>query len=136
MPIKITKIKPEFVENRGFIARIIDQEKLKIKAILYIESKAGSIRGNHYHKTECHYVYCLSGKFKYSERNIQSHNSHIESRIIKPGNLVLTHPMVVHAMEFIEDSVFMAFTTKNREQIQYEKDTVRLKITKNDKESG
>ncbi|MBI2599302.1 WxcM-like domain-containing protein [Candidatus Daviesbacteria bacterium] len=128
MPIKVIKNKPEFTDERGYITRLIDQDKYPLRAVLYIVSKKGSTRGNHYHKTDAHFVYCLSGKFRYSEKDMSKKNSKRESVILKPGDLVLSRPMVAHAMEFLEDSVFLAFTTEPREQDKYEGDLVRLKL--------
>lgn len=128
MSIRVIKTKPEFVDERGFITRLIDQDKYPLRAVLYITSKKGSVRANHYHKTDAHYVYCLSGKFRYSERDMKKKNSKKESVILIPGDLVLSAPMVAHAMEFLEDSVFLAFTTEPREQELYEKDIVRLQL--------
>lgn len=128
MSIKVIKTKPEFVDERGFITRLIDQDNYPIRAILYINSKAGTERGNHYHKKDAHYVYCLSGKFKYSEKDMHKPNGKVESVILKPGDLVLSSPMVAHSMKFLEDSVFLAFTTEGRSQDEYEEDTVRLKL--------
>ena len=126
MSITVKKIKPEFVDKRGYISRITDRDKVKIRSILIIESKKNSVRGNHYHKKDTHFVYCLSGKFKYSEKNIKNSNSKITSVILEPGDLVLTKPMFWHRMEFMEKTVFLAFTTETRKQDQYEIDTVRL----------
>lgn len=128
MPIKVTHLKPEFVDERGFITRLIDQDKYPLRAVLYITSKAGTVRGNHYHKKDAHYVYCLSGSFKYSEKDMTKPNSRVEFVTLKPGDLVLSAPMKAHSMEFLEDTVFLAFTTEPREQDQYEKDTVRLEL--------
>lgn len=128
MPIKVTKTKPEFIDERGYITRLIDQDEYPIRAVLYINSKAGTVRANHYHKTDSHYVYCLSGKFRYSEKDMTNPSSKLESVILEPGDVVLSRPMVAHAMEFLEDSVFLAFTTEPREQEKYEADLVRLKL--------
>lgn len=128
MPIKVTHIKPEFVDERGYISRLVDQDEFPIRAILYITSKAGTERANHYHKSDYHYVYCLSGKFEYSEKDMSKPDSEIESVILKPGDLVLSHPMTAHRMKFLEDTVFLAFTSEKREQEKYEGDTVRLKL--------
>ena len=127
MPIKVKKIKPEFIDARGFISRIIDQKKIPIRSILIISSRAKSIRGDHYHKKDSHYVYCLSGKFKYSSRDIQSSTKKIDSVVLMPGDLVFTKPMHWHSMEFLEDTVFLAFTTETREHGKYETDTIRGK---------
>ena len=69
MAIKVIHLKPEFVDFRGAITRIINEPKIKIQAVLLLTHKKGSIRGNHYHKKDSHWVYCVSGKFKYYENN-------------------------------------------------------------------
>lgn len=134
MPIKVNHVKPEFEDERGYITRLIDGDKTKFRAVLYITSKAGTERGNHYHKKDYHYVYCLSGKFRYSEKDILKPNAQVESVILNPGDLVLSNPMIAHSMEFLEDTVFLAITTEPREQNKYEEDTVRVKITLDEKE--
>lgn len=128
MSIKLIKAKPEFVDERGYITRLIDQDDYPIRAILYISSKAGTTRGNHYHKKDAHYVYCLSGKFRYSAKDMNKKNSKVESVIMKPGDLVLSSPTVAHSMDFLEDTVFLAFTTERRDHKKYEEDTVRLNL--------
>lgn len=128
MSIKVTHIKPEFTDNRGFISRIVNDDKIGFRAVLYITGKKGAVRGNHYHKKDFHYVYCLSGKFRYSEKNMDKPFSKKESTILNPGDLVLSRPMIAHSMEFLEDSVFLAITTEAREQEKYEGDLVRLKF--------
>lgn len=133
MAIKVTHVKPEFVDERGYISRLVNDEKIKFRAVLYITSKAGTQRGNHYHKIDYHYVYCLSGKFRYSEKDINKPDSPTESVILESGDLVLSKPMIVHSMEFIEDTVFLAITTESRKQNKYEGGTVRIKITSDEK---
>jgi len=127
MSIIVKHIKPEFTDQRGYISRIIDQKKILLRSVLVIFCKAGSIRGNHYHKRDSHFVYCFSGKFKYSEKNMKKKIPNTESVMLKSGDLVLTKPMFWHQMEFIEETIFFAFTTETREQNKYEEDTVRLK---------
>ena len=128
MSIKVKHIKPEFVDERGYISRLINDNRFQFKTVLYITSKANTTRGNHYHKKDYHYVYCVSGKFRYSEKTISKKRSKLESVILKPGDLVLSSPMVAHTMEFLEDTIFLAITTESREQNQYEGDTVRIEI--------
>ncbi len=133
MAIKVTHVKPEFVDDRGYISRLVNDESKNFKAVLYITSKKGTERGNHYHKSDYHYVYCLSGKFRYSEKDMHNSKAKTESVILKPGDLVLSSPMTAHSMEFLEDTVFLAITTEHREQSKYEGDTVRIKITGDEK---
>ncbi len=120
----IKKIKPAFVDERGAIANIIDAD---IKSVIIVTSKAGAIRGNHYHRKQIQYVYLISGRFEFLTKDIRK-DEKTESVVIEEGDLVVTQPMVAHTMKFLEDSVFMAFGTEPREQKEYEEDTVRLKL--------
>ena len=130
MAIDVKHIKPEFIDERGFISRVIDQDKYKIRSILYIKRKKDSRGADHFHKKDAHYVYVLSGKVKRSEKNMKDSTSKIESVILGPGDIVLTPANVAHSDVFLEDSVIMAFTTENRDQKDYEKDTVRVEFFK------
>ena len=114
-------------DERGTIKNILDPD-IRIRSVLVITSKAGSIRANHYHKKDTHYVYLLSGKMEYTEKDMNSGKSRKKSCIIHPGDLVLSPPMIAHAMHFLEDTVFLAFTTERREHSSYEKDTVRIQL--------
>ena len=126
--IKVTHLKPEFKDVRAAITRILNEPKIKINAILRITQKPGTIRGNHYHKKDYHWVYCESGKFRYFEKSMKVKSGRVTSVILKPGDLVLSHPHIAHAMEAITDTVFWAITTEKRQQASYEADTVKLDI--------
>lgn len=128
MAITVTHVKPEHRDTRGGIARIIDHTKFKIRAILRITSKAGTIRSNHYHKKDCHYLYVESGKCEYFEMPAHKKNAKIEKVTLKPSDIVLTKPGIIHAVRFLEDTVLYAFTTEKRKQDNYEEDTVRVTI--------
>lgn len=130
MAIKVIHTKEEFADERGKITRIVDQNRLPLQAILRITSKAGSIRSNHYHKKDFHYIYVESGKCEYSEKPADNSNAKVETVTLLPGDLVLTNPGIVHAVKFLEDTVLYAFTTEKREQDQYEGDTERIEIIK------
>ncbi|MFH1827145.1 MAG: cupin domain-containing protein [bacterium] len=130
MAIKVKHLKPEFKDYRGFITRIINEPKIGIQAILLITQKKGTIRANHYHKKDSHWVYCLSGKFRYYEKNPKKKQSKIQSVIIKPGDIVYSKPGIAHAMKALEDTIFLAITTEKRQQKSYEEDLVRIEIVK------
>lgn len=118
-------IKPEIIEERGNITRILDVET-PIRSVLLITSKAGTTRSNHYHKTDAHYCYLISGKMQWYEKPVEGRQ--VESAILEPGDMVYTPPMTIHAVKFLEDSVFLAFATGPRNQADYEFDTVRVKL--------
>ena len=128
MTIKVKHLKPEFVDFRGAITRLINEPKIQIRAVLLLTHKKDTIRGNHYHKKDSHWVYCLSGKFRYYEKDIKKKSSKTYSVILKPGDLVYSKPGMAHAMEAIVDTVFLAITTEKRQQKNYEDDTVKHDI--------
>ena len=53
-------------DSRGEIISLVDQ---KTSNISIIKSSAGSIRSNHYHKKDWHFMYILEGKMDYFFRN-------------------------------------------------------------------
>src|SRR5579872_2039061 len=102
-------------------------EGVTVHSVLSITCKKGSVRANHYHKKDTHYCYLLSGKMEYvyKDANKEGKEKHI---IVNSGEVVYSPPMVTHAMRFLEDSVFFAFTTEQRDSEKYEKDTVRVNL--------
>ena len=123
--IKVKKIKPIDKDKRGSIIKVMEG---KITSVLVIPSKKGAVRANHYHKKDTHYVYIVSGKMRYTAKDLSKKRARKQSVILKAGDLVYTPPMVAHAMEFLEDSVFLALTTELRDQKHYENDTTRIKL--------
>ena len=118
-------IKPEFVDDRGGITRILDSEA-PIKSILSITSRKGSIRSNHYHKKDTHYCYVVSGKMEWFEKPVEG--GEVESTILEAGDMIFTPTMTIHAVRFLEDTVFLTFATEARNQADYEADTVRVTL--------
>ena len=127
MPIKITRnIKPDFVDDRGEIIKLLDDGKTLIKSVLLITCKKGAIRANHYHKNDTHHVYMLYGSMEYTEQDLNTKKS--ETIVVNKGDLVFTPPMMPHAMKFLEESAFLTLATESRHHEHYEDDTVRIKI--------
>ena len=109
-------IQPHFVDVRGEITNLLE---VPIRHITLITSKAGAIRGNHVHKEDSHYSYLLSGRFTYTEGKTKE----VEQVTITSGDMVHSPAGVPHAMHFLEDSVFLAFTTRERDAGKYDDDT-------------
>lgn len=124
---------PEVVEERGILTRILDTEE-PIHSILYITSKAGSTRSNHYHKQDTHYCYIISGKAEWHEKPVEGGPDasggagQEEVAVLEAGDMIRTPPNVIHAVKFLEDTVFLAFSTQPRNREHYEEDTVRVKL--------
>jgi quercetin dioxygenase-like cupin family protein len=90
-----------------------------------ISSKKGSVRANHYHQTDWHYCYVLSGRIEYHHRPLGS-KAKPEKAVFKAGEMFFTPPMVEHAMVFPEDSMFLTFGRNSRAQEVYEADVIRV----------
>lgn len=116
-----------FVDARGVIQTIVRDKK--ISTVQLITSKAGSIRANHYHKTDWHYMYVVSGTMTYFYRPVGSQVTP-SSILVQAGQLVYTPSLIEHAVEYHEDSVFINIAGGPRDQTAYENDLVRVELIK------
>lgn len=123
----VKKVKPFHIDKRGEMSYVLD-DVAHIKSVLYITCKKGSIRANHYHKNDMHYSYMIKGEMEYYYRDLNSENNKLYKVVVREGDIVRTPPMIVHAMRFTKDSSFIALTTESRNQVKYERDTVRVKL--------
>ena len=120
----LVKLQNPFIDRRGSIQPLVD---LMMQSAVLIESKAGSLRANHYHKTDWHYCYVISGQIQYFHKNVNS-NKMPEMIIVKKGNMVFTPPLVEHCMKFPEDTIFLTLSRNPRDQETYEADVVRVNL--------
>ena len=126
MPNETTiRIKPAFEDERGAITNIL--EKGICHAAL-ITSKKGAVRANHYHPKQMQYVYLISGKYKTYSKDLRKKDARVEEIVIEPGMLVITPPMIAHAMKILEDSVFIYMTDGNRDSDKFKEDTIKYKL--------
>lgn len=93
--------------------------------IIYIRSKAGTARANHYHKQSGHLCYVTHGKITYMERPVGSKERPTTVDVVA-GQSFWTGPMMEHIMVFNVDAEFICLSTGCRSQEEYEKDLVRL----------
>ena len=112
-------------EERGRIIPVADGE---FRTVMVIESKQGSIRANHYHRTDSHIMYILSGKTRYVEVMGENGVEIGRELVLGPGESVLTAPMVPPAMEFLEDTIMIVCARNARDTVSYLTDLVRVKI--------
>jgi dTDP-4-dehydrorhamnose 3,5-epimerase-like enzyme len=117
----VTVPRTPFVDDRGEILNLVD---VALGSVSIITSFKGSIRANHYHKTDFHYCWLQSGSLDYYHRPVGSEE--LEKFQIRPGEIFYTPPMYEHVMHFTSDSVFLCFAKNNREMENYEEDTVRI----------
>ena len=109
-------------DDRGFIQCLTN---IPTRNVSYIYSKKGSVRSNHYHKTDWHYMYIMSGSMDYYYREVGQNE--IKKINLGPGDMVFTPPMEEHTSYFPEDAHFLAISRNPRDQDAYESDVVRVK---------
>ena len=118
----IVDLPKPFSDERGTIQPLLD---IDMKSSVLITSKSGSIRANHYHKTDWHYCYVLSGKIKYYHR--PHGNKDLPKEVtIKEKQMFFTPPMVDHAMVFNKKTEFITWSRNSRIQEVYEADVCRI----------
>ena len=70
-----------FKDDRGYIKTLFN---LKSNNVSLIFSKKNSIRSNHYHLTDWHYIYVIKGAFEYYYKSLKKfQNSKI---LVKKSN--------------------------------------------------
>jgi hypothetical protein len=93
--------------------------------VALITSAKGTVRSNHYHRTDWHYMYMISGAADYYYRPAGSTEAP-QKLLFKQGELLYTGPMEEHATVFLEDSMLLAMSGHPRDQATYEDDIVRV----------
>ena len=111
-------------DDRGYIQSLVN---FPMKNLSLISSKKGAVRSNHYHLTDWHYMYVLSGSFNYFYRPT---NSSDELKCVKviAGEMVFTPPMEDHACVFTADTHLVVASRHPRDQETYESDVVRVNL--------
>jgi dTDP-4-dehydrorhamnose 3,5-epimerase-like enzyme len=120
----LVELEKPFVDVRGTIHPLVDR---LMKSAVLIESKKGTLRANHYHKTDWHYCYVISGCIEYYHRPTGS-SEEPECVVAQAGEMVFTAPLVDHGMVFPGDTVFLTLSRNPRDQATYEADVVRIDL--------
>lgn len=112
----------KFEDERGVIQNILN---LPINAVAIITSVKGSVRSNHYHRVNDHYLYVMSGKVEYYERDLNEDGSGIKPVIFSKGEMFYTPPNKVHKTVFLEDTVLLSLGKEIKTHEAHEADLVR-----------
>jgi len=122
--VPLVALDTPFADARGAIQPLAD---LTMESASLITSAPGTVRANHYHKTDWHYCYLLSGAMDYYHR---PHGSDEEPERVRvnAGDMVFTPPLVDHAMKFLEETSFLTLSRNPRDQESYEADVVRIQL--------
>jgi len=120
----VIDLEAPFADARGAIQPLVDET---MESAVWITSTKGTVRANHYHKTDWHYCYVVKGRIEYHHR---PHGNEATSDVvvIEAGQLFFTPPMVDHTMVFLEDTVFLTLGRNSRHQEIYEADVERIEM--------
>ena len=117
-------LEPPHNDSRGSIQSLVN---FPMKNISLISSLKGTVRSNHYHLTDWHYMYVLSGSFDYYFRPTNS-GDELKCVTVKNGEMIFTPPMEDHATVFLEDSTLLVMSRNPRDQKAYESDVRRVSL--------
>jgi len=109
------------VDNRGSINSIVDYETKNVSIIC---SNKNSIRSNHYHHTDWHLMHVLEGSIHYFYKTKETADP--KYYFVKEGQNIFTPPNEIHATFFSHDTKLIVCSKNSRDQITYERDTVRV----------
>ena len=118
------KLEKPNVDSRGTIQSLLNYP---VKNVSIITSKKNSVRSNHYHKKDWHFMYIIKGAIEYYYRDVGDKKKP-KKTIIKEGEMVWTPPWEEHATVFLKDTTLIAMSRNIRDQKTYEEDTIRVKL--------
>lgn len=122
--IRICKLSPVFSDDRGLIFDILDAPVEHVGMVTF--TKAGVIRGNHFHKRSTQYTLTLKGTLKLTTYNYNNKNETFREDILSDNSFVVIPPYFVHTYESLSSAEILDITTMNRRNDGYEEDTVRV----------
>ena len=106
---------------RGSILSIVDYN---INNVSIISCNKGSIRSNHYHKKDYHFMYVLYGEINYFFKNLDDQKVFFLK--VKNNQTIFTPKLEIHATHFPVDTKLIVSSGFPRDQKTYEEDTVRV----------
>lgn len=112
-----------FINENGIIKNLITDG---VDSVTIITSKKGSVRSNHYHVANSHYLFLISGSVSYHERDIDGNN--VKENIYKAGQMFFTPPQRVHKVVALEDTVMISMAHGCNKHDSHEEDLVRMEF--------
>ena len=108
-------------DERGEIVDLVENEPFD--SACWITTRAGAVRGNHYHLDTYQVTYVVGGRLRFIS---QMPGAEPVTLVAEGGDLVRTRPTESHAVEALSDSVMLVLTRGPRAGRNYESDTYRL----------
>lgn len=116
----LVKVGEQFGNAAGIIQNLDVQGWVGI-----VHCNAGSRRSSHWHRTDQHYLYVLTGKMDYYWRPVGDDGKpyHVE---VNAGQMVFTAPRVEHWTTFPRDTVLISVSRLKRDHLRHEADLMRV----------
>ncbi len=133
----LVPLKVNHSDARGYIVNLREGP---CAGVAIIESVAGSIRSNHWHREDSHLLYLVSGAMLYFEHPVREDPGtkipdpcgfggiSYEPQVIRPGEMVFTGPRMEHATVFPIDSTMISISPRPRDHESHEADLVRTEL--------
>jgi len=122
--VTVRSIKPAHEDDRGMIMDILDD--IDAQHIGLITSKAGCVRGNHYHEKAEQFNFILSGKANFYWKDTRDPEAKVHKLELNKWDFVSIPTHIIHTVEAVEDLEFLDINTVSRSDEGYEKDVYRV----------
>ena len=106
-----------FSDARGTLTQLVHDGW---KQVNYIFSKAGTLRGGHYHRENAESFYVISGAFRLFVEKLDGEQC--EKYDMKAGDFFTIPPLVSHSFEFIHDTQLISLYSSGVENRDGSKD--------------
>lgn len=110
-------------DERGYIKSIINQPSTNTSIIM---CNPGSVRANHYHIKDWHYMYIIEGSMDYFY--FDNSSKKVCYLPLKTDQIIYTPPQEVHATFFNEPTKLVVISYLARDEVSYEADTRRVEF--------
>lgn len=107
-------------DERGGILSIVD---VPVQNVSIITCNPGSIRSNHWHHSDFHFMYILEGEIDYFYKDVDT--GELKYLKVREGDNIFTPDNELHATYFPVKTVMVVSSKFPRDQDTYERDTVR-----------
>jgi hypothetical protein len=91
---------------QGELAQVHDSDE-GIRYLAVIETRAGCVRGNHYHKVKQERIYVLQGELLVAVEDVQTKAR--ASVPLQTGDLLLLPPGIAHALQTVQPGQALEF---------------------------
>lgn len=116
-----------FRDERGVIQNLYEGHAGQLQTlggVAVIASKAGTVRSNHWHREDAHFLYVISGEMHLYERPVGSRDAP-RKVVVRAGQMIFTGPQLEHTTVFPVETVMVSLSRQPRDHESHEADLVR-----------